>query len=47
MKTCACVIDEAILTWGFERFIAQQNSPEFGALANHLLTSGKCPIPGK
>lgn len=46
-KTCVCVIDEVVRQWGFENFIAKQNSPEFGALVNHLLTSGKCPIPGK
>jgi len=45
-KTCVCVIDEAALKWGFENFVSKQNSPEFGALMNHLLTTGKCPIPG-
>ncbi len=44
--TCVCVIDEAARKWGFEGFISKQNSPEFGVLANHLLTTGKCPIPG-
>lgn len=46
-KTCTCVIDEAAQKWGFENIEAKQNSPEFGAFMNHLLTSGKCPIPGK
>lgn len=46
-ETCTCVIDEAGQKWGFENIEAQQNSPEFGAFLNHLLTSGKCPIPGK
>jgi len=46
-KTCACVIDQAVMKWGFKNFVAKQNSPEFGAFMNHLLTSGKCPIPGR